>query len=41
VSAYELESLPLPAPADLAELSRLVAADCSKDVIEAACSELF
>ncbi|SDQ78420.1 adenine-specific DNA-methyltransferase [Pseudomonas grimontii] len=41
VSAYELESLPLPAPSDLFELSRLVEADCSKDVIEAACSELF
>jgi len=41
VSAYELESLPLPAPSSLFELSRLVEAGCSKDIIEAACSELF
>ncbi|NNA92216.1 HsdM family class I SAM-dependent methyltransferase [Pseudomonas gessardii] len=41
VSAYELESLPLPAPSALSELSRLVEAGSSKDVIEAACSKLF
>lgn len=41
VSAYELESLPLPDPAALKELARLVEADASKESIEAACSKLF
>ena len=41
VSAYELESLPLPAPEDLRELARLVEAGADKATIEAACSRLF
>ncbi|SDB21655.1 adenine-specific DNA-methyltransferase [Pseudomonas sp. NFACC23-1] len=41
VSAYELESLPLPDPAALKELARLVESDASKESIEAACSKLF
>lgn len=41
VSAYELESLPLPAPEDLGELSRLVEAGADRESIEAACSRLF
>ncbi|WP_248485418.1 N-6 DNA methylase [Pseudomonas sp. CYM-20-01] len=41
VSAYELESLPLPAPSDLLELSQLVEAGCTREVVEEACSKLF
>lgn len=41
VSAYELESLPLPAPADLDELTNLVNIGADREVIEAACSRLF
>ncbi|MHC8389291.1 HsdM family class I SAM-dependent methyltransferase [Pseudomonas sp. MDT2-39-1] len=41
VSAYELESLPLPAPTALKELTRLVESGGSKESIEAACSMLF
>ena len=41
VSAYELESLPLPDPAALQELARLVETGASKESIEAACSKLF
>jgi len=41
VSAYELESLPLPAPSALRDLSRLVESGASKAAIEAACSKLF
>lgn len=41
VSAYELESLPLPAPEDLVELTQLVEAGADRKVIEAACSRLF
>ncbi|AZD21746.1 Modification methylase PstI [Pseudomonas chlororaphis subsp. aurantiaca] len=41
VSAYELESLPLPAPEDLGVLTRLVDAGADREAIEAACSQLF
>ncbi|WP_346770177.1 HsdM family class I SAM-dependent methyltransferase [Pseudomonas syringae] len=41
VSAYELESLPLPAPDDLGELTRLVNAEADRQIIEAACTKLF
>jgi adenine-specific DNA-methyltransferase len=41
VSAYELESLPLPAPEDLGELACLVSAGASLQEIEAACAKLF
>ncbi|MBX8548885.1 N-6 DNA methylase [Pseudomonas cichorii] len=41
VSAYELESLPLPAPEDLEEVTRLVYSGAERDAIEAACSRLF
>ncbi|MCQ9426030.1 N-6 DNA methylase [Pseudomonas sp. LJDD11] len=41
VSAYELESLPLPAPEDLEEVSQLVVAGAGREAIEAACSRLF
>ncbi|WP_235662112.1 hypothetical protein [Pseudomonas savastanoi] len=41
VSAYELESLPLPAPDDLGELTRLVNAGADRYAIEAACTKLF
>jgi adenine-specific DNA-methyltransferase len=41
VSAYELESLPLPAPIALKALTRLVEAGGSKESIEAECSKLF
>lgn len=41
VSAYELESLPLPAPDALDELTRLVKAGADRDVIEVACTKLF
>lgn len=41
VSAYELESLPLPAPENLGELIRLVDNGADRDDVEAACSRLF
>lgn len=41
VSAFELESLPLPAPADLRELTRLVDAGAAKPRIEAECVRLY
>ena len=41
VSAYELESLPLPAPEDLGVLTRLVEAGADRESIETACSRLF
>lgn len=41
VSAYELESLPLPSPEELTELSRLVSAGADRESIDAACSRLF
>lgn len=41
VSAYELESLPLPDPSALKELASLVETGASKDAIEVACSRLF
>ncbi|MGF6126289.1 adenine-specific DNA-methyltransferase [Pseudomonas frederiksbergensis] len=41
VSAYELESLPLPAPTALKELTKLVEAGGSKESIEIACYKLF
>ncbi|EPM50551.1 hypothetical protein A256_17986 [Pseudomonas syringae pv. actinidiae ICMP 19103] len=41
VSAYELESLPLPAPEDLGELIRLVSVGANRQEIEAACTKLF
>lgn len=41
VSAYELESLPIPAPDDLGELTRLVGAGADREAIEAACTKLF
>lgn len=41
VSAYELESLPLPAPEDLQALARLVRGNASRTRIEAACARLY
>ncbi len=41
VSAYELESLPLPAPEDLRELTRLVETEADRETIEAACHNLL
>ncbi|MDP4572200.1 N-6 DNA methylase [Pseudomonas sp. LPH60] len=41
VSAYELESLPLPAPEDLGVLTQLVDAGSEREAIEAECSRLF
>lgn len=41
VSAYELESLPLPAPEDLSELAKLIEAGSGKSAIEDACARLF
>jgi adenine-specific DNA-methyltransferase len=41
VSAYELESLPMPAPGDLEELVQLVNSAADNHAIEAACSRLF
>nr|WP_236166107.1 N-6 DNA methylase [Pseudomonas fulva] len=41
VSAYELESLPLPAPEDLEEVAQLVVAGAAREAIEAACDRLF
>jgi adenine-specific DNA-methyltransferase len=41
VSAYELETLPLPAPEALRALSRLVRAKARRSQLEAACSALY
>lgn len=41
VSAYELETLPLPEPESLAELERLVTTGADKATIEIACSRLY
>ena len=41
VSAYELKSLPLPAPTKLDELTGLVRAGASREKIEAACARLY
>ncbi len=41
VSAYELESLPLPCPDELVELARLVDAGADRESIESACNRLF
>jgi adenine-specific DNA-methyltransferase len=41
VSAYELESLPLPNPVALKGLAKLIEAGASKESIEVACSKLF
>ena len=41
VSAYELESLPLPAPDDLGELTRMVKVGADRQAIEDACNKLF
>lgn len=41
VSAYELESLPLPAPESLDELCHLVRQQAGRDRIEAACARLY
>ncbi|TXG97464.1 HsdM family class I SAM-dependent methyltransferase [Pseudomonas asiatica] len=41
VSAYELESLPLPSPKALAPLKKLVAELASKEAIDAACDKFY
>jgi adenine-specific DNA-methyltransferase len=41
VSAYELESLPLPCPDELVGLARLVDAGADRESIESACNRLF
>lgn len=41
VSAYEIESLPLPAPEDLKDLTELVECSADREAIEAACCRLF
>jgi hypothetical protein len=41
VSAYELETLPLPAPELLRELSQLVRAKARRSQVEAACAALY
>lgn len=41
VSAYELESLPLPSPAALAEFARLIHRRASRERIEGACRRLY
>ncbi|HBO42397.1 MAG TPA: SAM-dependent methyltransferase, partial [Planctomycetaceae bacterium] len=41
VSAYELESLPLPEPGELGELSRLVGTRANGEKIDAACARLY
>lgn len=41
VSAYELESLPLPAPAELGGLARVVRRRAERDRIEAECARLY
>ncbi|WP_161630941.1 HsdM family class I SAM-dependent methyltransferase [Niveispirillum irakense] len=41
VSAFELHALPLPAPADLAPLARLVAQGAPRDRLDRACDALY
>ncbi|HEY6235930.1 MAG TPA: Eco57I restriction-modification methylase domain-containing protein [Candidatus Elarobacter sp.] len=41
VSAYELESMPLPAPDELAALSRLVASGADRRTIDVECERLY
>jgi adenine-specific DNA-methyltransferase len=41
VSAYELESLPLPAPRALETLARLVASRATRETIDAECDRLY
>lgn len=41
VSAFELEALPLPAPADVGALARLVATGASRARIDAECARLY
>jgi adenine-specific DNA-methyltransferase len=41
VSAFELEALPLPAPEELIELTRLVQSRASREEIEAECLRLY
>ena len=41
ISAYELESLPLPAKEELEKLKRLIYRSSSKDAIEAECKALY
>jgi adenine-specific DNA-methyltransferase len=41
VSAYEMEALPLPAPADMAELVLMVESGADRDRIEAECRRLY
>jgi adenine-specific DNA-methyltransferase len=41
VSAYELESLPLPPPGDLETLSRLVVSRATRAAMDAACDRLY
>ncbi|MDB5073358.1 MAG: hypothetical protein JWM87_4469 [Candidatus Eremiobacteraeota bacterium] len=41
VSAYELESLPLPPPSELAPLTHLVSSSSRSDEIEAECNRLY
>ncbi len=41
VSAYELESLPLPAPEALRELAQLIGARARRNQIESACARLY
>lgn len=41
VSAYELESLPLPPPASLKHLDRLVHSDAALEAIDAECARLY
>lgn len=40
VSAYELEAMPLPRPADLAPLNKLVAANASRAALDAECNRI-
>ncbi|GHC69629.1 RNA methyltransferase [Limoniibacter endophyticus] len=41
VSAFELEAVPLPAPSQLAVLSKLVASGASRDEIDTECARLY
>ncbi len=41
VSAYELEAMPLPAPASLADLGQLIAGGTNRERIEEACDALY
>lgn len=41
VSAYELEALPLPAPAETKQLAQLVSAGASRTSIDAECTRLY